>query len=229
MFIPLHDDAPLRRISAPFICYGVIGICCALFLASQSGLLPTTDPYLSAGFGIIPKVVLGDGYLPREIPQAPWWATPVTSLFLHGGWLHIAGNMLFLWVFGDNVEDCMGHLRFAVFFLLCGVMSALSHAAVNPESIRPLIGASGAISGVVAAYLLLYPKVRVWGLFLKYIPLQAPAWAAIGAWIAFQLFQGFFGQEAGVAWFAHIGGVAAGLMLTPFFVRRDVSIRERWR
>lgn len=228
MFIPLHDGEPLRHVSLAAVTYAVIGACIVIFLASQGGLLPPTEPYLAAGFGIIPQVVFGQAYVPPEWPQAPVWLTPVTSLFLHGGWVHLAGNMLFLWVFADNVEDAMGHWRFALFFLLCGVAAALAHAFVNPDSVRPLIGASGAISGVVAAYLLLYPRVQVWGLVLKYVPVRVPAWVAIGAWIAFQLGQAVFGSHEQIAWTAHVGGIIAGLALTPFFIADGGSIRARW-
>jgi membrane associated rhomboid family serine protease len=172
--------------------------------------------------------VLGDAYLPEDIIQAPGWLTPLTSLFLHGNLMHLAGNMLFLWVFGDNVEDSMGHWRFLAFFLVCGVMAAFGHALTYPDSVQPLIGASGAISGIIAAYLLLHPRVRVWGLVLKYLPIAVPAWVAIGAWIAVQVLQGLFGGESAIAWFAHLGGLAAGVLLTPFFIRRDISIRQRW-
>lgn len=228
MFIPLYDGVPLRNMRAPFVAWGIIILCVALHLASVGGLLPSVEPQLAAGFGIIPKVVFGDAYLPSEIAQAPPWLTPVTSLFLHGGFAHLIGNMLFLWVFGDNVEDNMGHGRFLVFFLLCGVMAAFGHALMNPLSIQPLIGASGAISGVIAAYLLLFPKVRIFGLVLKFVPVSVPAWVAIGAWIAFQIVQGFWGGASAVAWFAHLGGLLAGVALLPFFVLPGVSIRARW-
>lgn len=228
MFIPLHDGEPLRHVRAPYVTYGLIALCTALFLGSQLGLLPQTDPYLAAGFGIIPKVVFGGAYVPPELPQAHPLLTPLTSVFLHGGWVHLVGNMLFLWVFGDNVEDMMGHWRFALFFVLCGVASALLHAVVDPDSVRPLIGASGAISGVIAAYLLLFPRVRVWGLVLKYIPVRIPAWLALGGWILVQFVQAFAGLDTAVGWFAHIGGAMAGLALAPLLVRRDISIRNRW-
>lgn len=228
MFIPLYDGVPLRNLKAPFVTYGVIGLCVAMFGASYAGLIPPVEPLLAAGFGTIPKVVLGDAYLPADLLQAPGWLTPVTSLFLHGGLVHLLGNMLFLWVFGDNVEDSMGHLRFAVFFIVCGVLAAFGHALMNLDSVRPLIGASGAISGVIAAYFLLHPRVRVWGLVLKYIPIAVPAWVAIGAWVAVQAIQGLWGDQSQVAWFAHLGGLAAGLALTPVFIRRDISIRARW-
>ncbi|MCX7339378.1 MAG: rhomboid family intramembrane serine protease [Hyphomicrobiales bacterium] len=228
MFIPLHDGVPLRNVKAPCVGWGIIALCSALHLASVGGLLPPVEPLLAAGFGIIPKVVLGDAFLPSELIQAPPWLSPVTSLFLHGGFAHLIGNMLFVWVFGDNVEDSMGHVRFMVFFLLCGILAAFAHAAMNPQSIQPLIGASGAISGVVAAYLLLYPKVRIFGLVLKVVPVTVPAWVAIGAWVAFQVMQAFWGGVTAVAWFAHLGGLVAGVVLTPFLVRPGVSIRARW-
>jgi len=228
VFIPLHDGVPLRNVKAPFVGWGIIALCSALHLASVGGLLPPVEPLLAAGFGIIPKVVLGDAFLPSELIQAPPWLSPVTSLFLHGGFAHLIGNMLFVWVFGDNVEDSMGHVRFMVFFLLCGILAAFAHAAMNPQSIQPLIGASGAISGVVAAYLLLYPKVRIFGLVLKVVPVTVPAWVAIGAWVAFQVMQAFWGGVTAVAWFAHLGGLVAGVVLTPFLVRPGVSIRARW-
>jgi membrane associated rhomboid family serine protease len=229
MFIPLHDSAPIRRIGAPVVSWAVMGLCVAAFAASQAGVLPPVEPYLAAGFGIIPKVLFGEAYLPAGLPQAPAWATPLTSLFLHAGWAHLIGNMLFLWVFADNVEDDFGHARFLLFYLICGVIAALCHAVINPGSGQPLIGASGAISGVIGAYVLLNPRVRIWGLVLKYIPLAVPAWAAIGGWAGFQLMQAFFGSDAAVAWFAHIGGLVAGLALTPLFLPRDVSLVQRWR
>ncbi len=228
MFIPLHDDLPLRRVRFAAVSWGLIAVCVGLWLASAARILPPVEPLLAAGFGIIPKVVLGGAYLPEDIVQAPSWLTPATNIFLHGGFVHLAGNMLFLWVFGDNVEDAMGHVRFLAFYLLCGVIASLAHAAVDPGSIRPLIGASGAISGVVAAYLLLHPNVRIWGVVLKVVPIQLPAWAALGGWLLFQIAQAFLDGEKQVAWFAHLGGFAAGLALTPLLVGRHVSLKARW-
>jgi membrane associated rhomboid family serine protease len=228
MFLPLYDGVPMRNLASPVVTWAIIGLCVIIHAAAFTGVLPPVEPLLAAGFGIIPKVVLGDAYLPEDIVQAPGWLTPLTSLFLHGNLMHLAGNMLFLWVFGDNVEDSMGHWRFLAFFLVCGVMAAFGHALTYPDSVQPLIGASGAISGIIAAYLLLHPRVRVWGLVFKYLPLAVPAWVAIGAWIAVQVLQGLFGGESAIAWFAHLGGLAAGVTLAPFFIRRDISIRQRW-
>src|SRR5690606_27943353 len=131
------------------------------------------------------------------------------------------GNMLFLWVFGDNVEDAMGHGRFILFFLLCGTAAGLAHAFAVPGSDRPLVGASGAVSGVVAAYLILHPRVRLWGLFFARIPLRLRAYWAIGFWLAFQLFQALTATDDSVGWYAHIGGFAAGAVLVVMLRRRD--------
>ncbi|WP_432211935.1 rhomboid family intramembrane serine protease [Bosea vestrisii] len=127
-----------------------------------------------AGFGTIPAVLFGEAQLPPELLRAPAWLTLMTGIMLHASFAHLIGNMLFLWVFGDNVEDAMGHLRFLVFFLLCGMAGALLHALMNPESEQPLIGASGAISGVIASYLMLYPRVRIWGPRLQMDPAAHP-------------------------------------------------------
>ena len=167
--LPLHDGVPLRLLSAPVASRSLLGACTAAYLLSFWG--PVGPDWIIVGFGLIPAVVFGTEGLPDGLPFVPALLTLMTSIFLHGSLLHLLGNMLFLWVFGDNVEDAMGHARFLLFFLLCGVAASLTHALVDPESARPLIGASGAVSGVVAAYLILYPRVRVWGLFLKGIPL----------------------------------------------------------
>jgi membrane associated rhomboid family serine protease len=150
--------------------------------------------------------------------------TIFTAMFMHGGWLHLAGNMLFLWIFGDNVEDAMGHLRYALFYLLCGVIAALTHGAIDTMSLQPAIGASGAIAGVMGAYLVLFPRAMVYvvlGIIL--IPAPLPAWVLIGFWIVLQVFYGAASlgvdtAAGGVAYFAHIGGFIAGALLVRLFV-----------
>lgn len=228
MFIPLHDGQPLRHLRAPVVTFVVLAACIAAWVVPFAGFTAPVDPYLATGFGVVPRVLTGAAYVPVDLAQAPAWITPVTSLFLHSGFAHLAGNMLFLWVFADNVEDDMGHVRFLLFYLACGVAAGLAHVAIDPASVRPLIGASGAISGVVAAYLMLHPNVRIFGLVLKYIPVRLPAWMALGGWIGFQVFMGLFGPDGQVAWFAHLGGLAAGFALTPWFLRPGVSLRARW-
>ena len=142
-------------------------------------------------------MLFGTAALPQGLPLVPEPITLVTSLFLHGSFLHLAGNMLFLWVFGDNVEDGMGHARFLVFFLLCGIAACLAHCLMNPLSTAPLIGASGAIAGVVAAYLILYPRVKIWALFFGRLPLQVPAMYAIGFWFLLQFGSAFLERRRG--------------------------------
>ncbi len=217
MFLPLHDGVPLRHLAAPVASRSLLGACTAAYLLTFWG--PVGADWIIVGFGLIPAVFFGAEGLPVGLPFVPPALTLVTSVFLHGSLLHLLGNMLFLWVFGDNVEDAMGHGRFLAFFLLCGAAASFAHALVDPESIRPLIGASGAVSGVVAAYLILYPRVKVWGLFLKGIPLKVPAYGAIGFWIALQIIAAFFGGDEAVGWFAHLGGFAAGAALV-FPMRR---------
>jgi membrane associated rhomboid family serine protease len=227
MFLPLHDGVPLRHLTAPIATRALIGACIAGYVVVAFGLLPIGEQWIVAGFGLIPAVLFGTEALPEGLPFVPTPMTLVTSLFLHGSLLHLLGNMLFLWVFGDNVEDAMGHLRFVAFFLLSGASAGLAHAWLDPESMRPLIGASGAVAGVVAAYLILYPRVKVWGLFLKGIPLQVPAAWAIGFWILLQIAAAFLGGDDGVGWFAHLGGLAAGAALTPLLRRRYDPVLAR--
>jgi membrane associated rhomboid family serine protease len=159
----------------------------------------------------------------------------LTSMFLHGSWAHLLGNMWFLWVFGNNVEDSMGRFRFVVFYLLCGLAAAGAQVAMAPASIYPMVGASGAISGVMGAYLVLYPRVRVFtlvplGIFLTTIAL--PAWAMLGYWLVLQLLGSFGGVSSGVAFWAHLGGFVVGAVLIKLFSRDDYVAAHRatrWR
>ncbi len=163
--------------------------------------------------------------------------TVFSAMFMHGGWLHIAGNMLFLWIFGDNVEDAMGHARYLVFYLLAGVLAALAHGVLNADSVTPAIGASGAISGVMGAYIVLFPRATVRVLIgLIFIPLPLPAFMLIGFWFVMQVFAGVsslgpetVGAGGGVAYFAHIGGFVAGALLVNVFAIRRGRARRRKR
>jgi membrane associated rhomboid family serine protease len=173
--------------------------------------------------------------------------TPLSSMFLHGGWLHIGGNMIFLWVFGDNVEDAMGHVRYAVFYVIGGFAATAAHLAVSQNDLTPAIGASGAISAVMGAYLVLYPRATVAAILPIFIfiwmPIDVPAIVLIGIWFLLQLFNGaaaltadVVGASGGVAWFAHIGGFVAGVALVKLFVlgrtvsppRLRAAARRRW-
>ena len=161
----------------------------------------------------------------------------LTSMFLHGGWMHLIGNMWFLWIFGNNVEDSMGRLRFIAFYLLTGLAAALGQVIASPASIIPMVGASGAISGVMGAYLVLYPRVRVYTLvpiFIFFTSIALPAWAMIGYWFIIQVVSGLFssGDMGGVAFWAHIGGFVAGVVLIKLFARQeyvDAHRAHQWR
>lgn len=225
MFLPLHDGVPLRNMKTPVAARSLIAVCIAVYLLSLYE--PLGADAMVAGFGLIPSVLFGTESLPDGYPFVPAVLTLVTSMFLHVSLVHLIGNMLFLWVFGDNVEDAMGHVRFLAFFLLCGSVASLTHALVQPGSDRPLIGASGGVAGVVAAYLILYPRVRIWGLFLQGIPLRLPAYWAIGFWFALQFASAFFGSDDGVAWYAHLGGFITGAILIPFMRLHADPIRAR--
>jgi len=161
-----------------------------------------------------------------------------TSMFLHGSWLHLLGNMWFLWIFGNNIEDSMGHVRFVAFYLICGLAAALAQVVANPDSTIPMVGASGAISGVMGAYLMLFPRVRVYALvFLGFFftSVGMPAWVMLGYWFLIQIFSGLvsFGQQGGgVAFWAHAGGFVAGVVLVKLFARPDyleAHQRQHWR
>jgi membrane associated rhomboid family serine protease len=186
---------------------------------------------MAAGFGVIPAILFGTASLPEGFPFLPIWMTPASSILIHAGLAHLAGNMLFLWVFGDNVEDAMGHWRFVVFFTLCGIAGALAHSFANPLSQAPLVGASGAISGVIAAYLMLHPHVRIFGIAFKLIPLRVPAYLALGAWALLQvglaLAGPLTGPDADVGWWAHVGGLVAGAVLTPVFLQPGTVLFPR--
>jgi len=218
--IPLRDTVPSR--SFPFVNWLLIVVNVVVFLVILS-LRSDAEGFVAA-LGLVPKRLLTD-------PQ-PWeLVTPFTSMFLHGGWAHLLGNMLALYVFGDNVEDRLGSGRYLVFYLLCGLVAAFAHVVINAESTVPTIGASGAISGVLAAYVVFYPTSRVITLvLLLFLPwfVQIPATIYIGFWFVAQLLNGVLtvvkGQQAmgGVAWWAHVGGFLAGLAFAPLFARRPV-------
>ncbi len=235
MFLPLHDGVPLQHMKTPLATRLLIAACVFVYFFTFYGpALFTHLPFQLSGpdamigsFGLIPSVLFGTEVLPEGFPLVPVQLTLVTNIFLHGSLFHLIGNMLFLWVFGDNVEDAMGHFRFIVFFVLCGAAASLAHAVITPEPHRPLIGASGGVSGVVAAYLILYPRVRIWGLFLKGIPLRLPAYWAIGFWVVFQFASAFFSGEESVGWFAHLGGFIVGAILIPLMRHRYDPILAR--
>ncbi len=229
-FFPLFDENATSN--RPFIVLALMAACITVFFWQQS-LDDIEGPIALYQFGFVPAIVFQGDKLPTELMVVPAWTTCVTSMFLHGGWLHLGGNMLYLWIFGDNVEDAMGPIRFILFYLLCGVAAALAQAAINPSSLIPMVGASGGIAGVLGAYLMLHPKAAVRCLivilvFFRFINL--PAWLVLGGWIGLQFAaspQAFNGDGGGVAYIAHIGGFIAGIALVAFFKRSHISLFDR--
>lgn len=232
--IPIGDDNRARR-RTPIVVVALILINLAVFMYELS-------LNRHGGFGL-GQFIYSWGAIPVELRHLedypptisyPIWVTAFTSMFIHGGWLHLLGNMLFLWVFGDNVEDNMGHGRFAIFYLLCGLGAVTLQMLIDTTSAQPMVGASGAIAGVLAAYLVLFPKGRVrvliWlGIFVTVVSL--PALVVIGFWIVLQLISGVATvgpnttQAGGIAYFAHIGGFATGLIAIFLFRGRRPRAR----
>ena len=219
--IPLRDDNPSS--TRPFVTYLIIAVCVAAFLYMRSLGSESQIERFVFRYGAIPGEVTGrsGAAVTEEYP------TLITSMFLHGGWLHLGGNMLYLWIFGDNVEDRMGHVGFLIFYIITGIAAVMSHILLEPNSSVPLIGASGAIAGVLGAYLVLFPRHRIlslipFGLFSRFV--HVPAIYFLPIWFMLQLISGLVsiaaGQAQGIAWWAHVGGFVAGMVLVFVFARR---------
>ncbi|HUO82809.1 MAG TPA: rhomboid family intramembrane serine protease [Gammaproteobacteria bacterium] len=225
--IPLSDDNPSS--TTPYVSYTILGACVLVFLWQLS--LGANAQAAVYAFGVIPAVLLGPAQLPAGLDVVPPVVTVFTSMFMHGGFMHLAGNLLYLWIFADNVEDTMGHGRFVVFYLLCGVAAVLAQALPDPASQVPMIGASGAISGVLGAYILLFPHAHVLvgvplGFYLH--TMRLPAVLVLGLWFLIQLVSSAADDGgAGVAFRAHIGGFVAGMLLIPLFARRRLRLPGR--
>ena len=233
---PYKDENPTEL--PPYVTIGIIALNVLVWVFVEG--LGSVGPLVRAvcQYGLIPGELLGTVPAGTIVPLAPGmsclvsaqphYAAVVTSMFMHGGWFHLIGNMWFLWLFGNNIEDAMGHGRFVVFYLLCGVLASLAQVLLAPHSAVPMVGASGAISGVLGAYLLLFPRVRVHvlvflGFFVTTIVL--PAYLMLGYWVLLQLLGGLpmlGGRDVGgVAFFAHLGGFLAGMLLIRLFIRED--------
>jgi len=226
--IPIRDLNPRR--TTPWVTWSLVVVNVLVFVWELS--LGSALPQRIAGMAFVP----GRLFMPGQL--VPATASIFVSMFLHGGFLHVGGNMLYLWIFGDNVEDRMGHGRFIVFYFACGVAAAVAHALSNPSSHLPAIGASGAIAGVLGAYLVLFPHARV----MTFIPIgffvilrEIPAIVVLGLWFVLQLFTGAASlglpdavERGGVAWFAHIGGFVAGLVLVFVFAKAPPRRKGDW-
>ncbi len=217
--IPLRDDNPSSI--TPIVTIGLI-IGCTLTFLWQSSLGPQHFEAAIYSLGMIPAVLFHHGQLDPHLVIIPAALSLITSMFMHGGWMHLIGNMVYLWIFGNNVEESMGTVRFISFYVLCGVIAALAQAFINPDSQIPMVGASGAISGVLGAYMMLFPRAKV----LVLIPLgvltqlmRLPAIWVLGLWFGMQLFStlGSRPGEGGVAFLAHAAGFLAGMLLIRVF------------
>ena len=233
---PIRDDQP--SFSKPFVNYFIIGLNVLVFIFELTVQFqgPRALDALVFQFGVVPE------HFERALTGAPNYTIPgtfltiFTSMFLHAGWLHIIGNMWFLWIFGDNVEDYLGHFVYLIFYLLCGVVASLAHIALNAGSTLPSVGASGAIAGIMGAYILLYPRARVLTLVVLIVFFTfwwIPAWVFLGYWFLFQFLAANATavsaghQTGGVAFWAHVGGFVAGLILIKVFPQR--ARRYAWR
>lgn len=235
---PYHDENETER--TPVVTIVLIALCVLTWVLVQGA---GSSPAVAASvcnYGLVAGELTGAAVPGTGIPMGngmacivdagPEYLSIFTSMFLHGGWMHLLGNMWFLWLFGNNIEDSMTRPRFLIFYLLSGVAAALLQVFTEPASPVPMVGASGAISGVMGAYLILYPKVKVYtllplGFFTTTYAL--PAWVMLIYWILLQVVGGFGGGEGGVAFWAHVGGFIAGIVLVKLFARPDHVARHR--
>jgi membrane associated rhomboid family serine protease len=238
---PIRDDNPILR--TPVVTYGLIALNVAVWILLQGA---GTEPRLIKSvceLGLIPGELLrtipagtaipaGGGYQ-CVIESTASWYTPLTSMFLHGGWMHLIGNMWFLHIFGNNVEDSMGRMRYLIFYLLCGIAAALTQTFLSPHSGIPMVGASGAIGGVMGAYVVLYPRVQIHMLVFLFIivtRIVVPAYWMLGYWFLLQLVSGWGSigaDRGGVAFWAHVGGFIAGAVLVFVFRDKDLVAEHR--
>ncbi len=247
--IPIGDENPTLR--TPIVTYLLLAALLAVWIVAQgAGFDAHTLGASVCNLGLVPGELTGAAPVGTAVPLGEGlacvvdrerinWLTPLSSMFLHGSWMHLLGNALFLWVFGNNVEDSMGRLRFLGFYLLCGLFAAAAQVAVGPASPVPMVGASGAISGVLGGYLVLYPRVRIRVLFILFIFIRVfriPAYLVLLWWIGYQVVLGLPELMAvnpdvssGVAFWAHIGGFAAGLVLIKLFADKELVARHRAR
>ena len=225
-FFPLRDDNPTS--TTPWVNWVIIALCIFVFLVQLSQ--GAYNDVLIRGLGVTPAVLFGQDYLPFEYQLVPAWTTVLTSMFLHGGIIHLLGNMLYLWIFGDNIEDCVGSKsRYIALYVCCGSAAAFAQSLVDPNSMIPMIGASGAIAGMLGAYLVLHPRANIIclvGFFVFFRTINVPAFLVLGGWIGLQFLN--LGQvDSGVAYVAHIGGFIAGIILIPFFKQPHVPLFDK--
>ena len=222
--IPLKDDNPTS--GKPIVTYCIIGLCILIFLIQLSSQSYKTGE-LFYSYGLIPSVLMGRNQLPMDLYIVPGWLTIFTSMFMHGGFMHLAGNMLYMWIFADNIEDNLGPLKFLIFYLFAGIGAAMTQVLIDTQSEVPMVGASGAIGGVLGAYLINHPNARVlvlipFGFFSQLIKIKALY--VLGFWFILQ----FISSGGGVAYAAHIGGFVSGMILILFFNKKSKIMKGPW-
>ncbi len=220
-FIPIYDTNPLRHIKRPWVAWGLIAANVVVYFLVEAGTKGVASDASVLTFGLFPAVFSGADVSPTYVPD---WLTLITYSFLHADFWHLAGNMIFLWVLADNVEDALGHLRFLIFYLLCAAGAGLTFVFSDPSATGPVIGASGAIAGTISAYLILHPRAKMWVLVFGRIPLRLSAVYVLGFWIVFQVLALFFGGQSNVAWWSHVGGLVCGAVLVLLLRRRDTPL-----
>jgi membrane associated rhomboid family serine protease len=222
MVIPIYDNDPLEQSHRAYVNWTLIIINVAVFLV-QINASDDTSLAMTRDLALIPAAIIGKVTLGGNLPPI---LSVFTYMFLHGGWSHIIGNMLFLWVLGDNIEDAMGHLRYFFFYLLCGAAGGIAFLLSGPDAVVPLVGASGAVAGVVAAYLMLRPCAKITFLAFGFVPLRLGSAWVLGAWVLIQIWNVINVHGGETAWWAHIGGLAVGAVLTIVLRRPDVTLFE---
>jgi membrane associated rhomboid family serine protease len=217
--IPIYDSDPLEKSHRAYVTFALIAINIAIF-AFQDAASDKLSTEILLNFALFPVAVSGDAVTGGFFPPS---LTIVTYMFLHGGWMHVLLNMLFLFVFGDNIEDAIGRWRYLAFYLLCGVAGGAAHALASPGSNVPLIGASGAIAGVIAAYMMIRPCARITVLLFGFIPIRLASYWVLGFWALTQVWHVLTLEKSDTAWWAHVGGLVAGAILIT--VMRPAGVR----
>ncbi len=225
LFVPIWDMNHLKRVKYQYVTVGLIALNTLIYFLFETHLILHSPAGFMDALAFKPSGLASIHAFMAHMPEE---FTLLTYMFVHGSVWHLLGNMIFLYVFGDNVEDALGHVRFIVFYLLCGVVAAVVHSAVTVSPDVPLIGASGAIAGVIGAYVMLHPNIRVWVLFpvpvVSFLPLRFSAAFVIGMWILYQIASGIFLNQEATAWWAHVGGFFAGALLVVVMRRPDVPL-----
>ena len=220
-FIPIYDTNPLRNIRRPWVAWGLIVVNVLIYFLVESGTAGAASDASVIAFGLFPAVFSGIDVSRGAVPDV---LTLVTYSFLHADFWHLAGNMIFLWVLADNVEDALGHIRFLVFYLLCAAGAGYVFVLSDPSTTGPVIGASGAIAGTIAAYLILHPRAKMWVLAFGRIPLRLSAVYVLGFWVVFQVIAVVTGDNSNVAWWTHLGGFVCGALLVLVMRRRNTPV-----